>query len=70
MNILDTHIDICTCIFIGIQRCSTWWGYTAHVETPETIYTAGKVWLCKIVYMYPLLRLSTMNGKNILCACV
>ena len=32
--------------------------------------TADKVWLCKVVYMHTLLRLSTKNGKNIPCTCV
>ena len=42
--------------------------YSSCTNTRD--HTADKVWLCKVVYMHTLLRLSTMNGRNIPCACV
>ena len=41
--------------------------YSSCTNTRD--HTADKVWR-KVVYMHPLLRLSTMNGRNIPCACV
>ena len=59
---LHMHIHRYTKVFnlVGV--------YSSYTNTRD--HTADKVWLYNVVYMHPLLRLSTMNGKNILCACV